>query len=144
MPQYRVLHDFGSHLGNHYRGEYLNLPEGGLPRGFAGFVEHVSEPPKPVVLDTKDIKPAAEGTAAAGPVPPAVAERPGAETPATSPVDQHQAGYSDKMVRPAANTGHGHVTPRPDGVKARCGGPGICSACSKEAALRPKADRGQR
>lgn len=31
------------------------------------------------------------------------------------------------------NTGHGHVYPRPDGVKARCGGPGICSVCSLEA-----------
>lgn len=32
------------------------------------------------------------------------------------------------------NTGHGHVWPRPDGVKARCGGPAICSQCSREAA----------
>lgn len=36
------------------------------------------------------------------------------------------------------NTGHGHVHPRPDGAKARCGGPGICAACSREAALMPK------
>lgn len=33
-----------------------------------------------------------------------------------------------------ANTGHGHVRPRPDGMKARCGGPGICSECSVEQA----------
>ena len=32
------------------------------------------------------------------------------------------------------NTGHGHVWPRPDGVKARCGGPGLCAACSIDAA----------
>lgn len=32
------------------------------------------------------------------------------------------------------NSGHGHVVPRPDGVKARCGGPGICAECSREAA----------
>jgi hypothetical protein len=32
------------------------------------------------------------------------------------------------------NTGHGHVHPRPDGVKARCGGPGLCSECSREQA----------
>ena len=32
------------------------------------------------------------------------------------------------------NTGHGHVHPRSDGVKARCGGPGMCSECSMEAA----------
>jgi hypothetical protein len=32
------------------------------------------------------------------------------------------------------NTGHGHVSPRPDGQKARCGGPGLCSECAREAA----------
>lgn len=32
------------------------------------------------------------------------------------------------------NRGHGHVHPRPDGAKARCGGPGICSECSREQA----------
>lgn len=30
--------------------------------------------------------------------------------------------------------GHGHVIPRPDGVKARCGGPALCSVCAKEQA----------
>lgn len=35
------------------------------------------------------------------------------------------------------NTGHGHVRPRSDGVKARCGGPGICSECSAEAGREP-------
>lgn len=30
---------------------------------------------------------------------------------------------------------HGHVTPRPDGVKARCGGPKLCISCGVEAAL---------
>lgn len=29
---------------------------------------------------------------------------------------------------------HGHVVPRADGVKARCGGPAICSDCAKEQA----------
>lgn len=28
--------------------------------------------------------------------------------------------------------GHGHVTPRPDGGKARCGGPALCSVCRAE------------
>ena len=32
------------------------------------------------------------------------------------------------------NTGHGHVFPRPDGLKARCGGPGLCSECSRDLA----------
>jgi hypothetical protein len=30
--------------------------------------------------------------------------------------------------------GHGHVTPNPDGSKARCGGPAICAECAREAA----------
>ena len=30
------------------------------------------------------------------------------------------------------STGHGHVTPRADGAKARCGGPAICSECALE------------
>lgn len=34
----------------------------------------------------------------------------------------------------ASNTGHGHVRPRPDGVKARCGGPGLCGECAREQA----------
>ncbi|WP_141218017.1 hypothetical protein [Bordetella genomosp. 6] len=32
------------------------------------------------------------------------------------------------------NSGHGHVWDRPDGLKARCGGPGICSQCSRDQA----------
>lgn len=32
------------------------------------------------------------------------------------------------------NTGHGHVRERPDGVKARCGGPAVCSVCQREQA----------
>lgn len=31
--------------------------------------------------------------------------------------------------------GHGHVRPRPDGVKARCGGPGLCPRCARELAV---------
>lgn len=31
-----------------------------------------------------------------------------------------------------SNTGHGHVFPRPDGVKARCGGPSLCSECVRD------------
>lgn len=33
------------------------------------------------------------------------------------------------------NTGHGHVWERPDGMRARCGGPAICAQCSRDAAL---------
>lgn len=31
-----------------------------------------------------------------------------------------------------SNTGHGHVFPRPDGARARCGGPGMCPVCSAD------------
>lgn len=40
--------------------------------------------------------------------------------------DRSQSG----VLSSDTNTGHGHVYPRPDGVKARCGGPGICSECA--------------
>lgn len=29
-------------------------------------------------------------------------------------------------------TNHGHVLPRPDGAKARCGGPALCAQCARE------------
>lgn len=32
------------------------------------------------------------------------------------------------------NRGHGHVIPRADGVKARCGGPPLCRTCGTEQA----------
>lgn len=32
-------------------------------------------------------------------------------------------------------SGHGHVTPNKNGFLARCGGPGLCSACNREAAI---------
>lgn len=36
--------------------------------------------------------------------------------------------------------GHGHVKPRPDGMRARCGGPRICSACALELAEKTAID----
>ena len=30
------------------------------------------------------------------------------------------------------NTGHGHVWARPDGHKARCGGPALCPECARD------------
>jgi hypothetical protein len=30
---------------------------------------------------------------------------------------------------PGQNTGHGHVFPRPDRARARCGGPRLCDQC---------------
>src|SRR5687767_8053596 len=107
MPRYRVLRDFGSHLGNHARGEHLTLPEGDLPRGFAGFVERVAEPatkdirPAPVRAD--DVPPGAgpssEASTAGDPFPSAVDDPPEPEEPPT-PADRARAGYPDKMIRP--------------------------------------------
>lgn len=33
---------------------------------------------------------------------------------------------------PGTNTGHGHVWPRPDGTRMRCGGPTICRTCASD------------
>lgn len=38
------------------------------------------------------------------------------------------------VERDERNTGHGHVFLRPDGVRARCGGPGLCKECSADQA----------
>ena len=37
------------------------------------------------------------------------------------------------MVERSERVNHGHVYPRPDGAKARCGGPGFCRQCRREA-----------
>lgn len=42
------------------------------------------------------------------------------------------------MDGPGENAGHGHVWPRPDGMKARCGGPALCSACRHDQARAQK------
>jgi hypothetical protein len=107
MPRYRALRDFGSHLGNHYRGQVILLPDGDLPRGFAGLVEKLSE------IVTKDVRPATArandvlpeagsaeaSTPEAGSVPPASAERSEPEEP-PSPASRAEAGlYDDKALR---------------------------------------------
>lgn len=43
-----------------------------------------------------------------------------------------EATQTSSMV--GTNTGHGHVWERPDGTKARCGGPVMCSKCALDAA----------
>ena len=44
---------------------------------------------------------------------------------------------------PGTDTGHGHVWPRPDGAKARCGGPRLCVKCARDRALyQPTTDGG--
>jgi len=38
------------------------------------------------------------------------------------------------------NQGHGHVFPRSDGLKARCGGPGLCQVCSRDLGVKLRAE----
>lgn len=54
--------------------------------------------------------------------------------PRTYPAERQafEAGWS--AAQQDASTGHGHVFPRPDGMKMKCGGPGICQECSRDAA----------
>lgn len=42
---------------------------------------------------------------------------------------------------PGTNTGHGHVWPRPDGRRNRCGGPALCGRCREDAAPWPPVDQ---
>lgn len=37
------------------------------------------------------------------------------------------------------NTGHGHVFPRPDGARSRCGGPKLCALCARDQARKDAA-----
>jgi hypothetical protein len=61
-------------------------------------------------------------------------------------------GFADlavtERIGAASNVGHGHVFPRPDGVRARCGGPGICKECAHDAqrkqAISAEAERNRR
>lgn len=39
------------------------------------------------------------------------------------------------------NEGHGHVYPREDGVRARCGGPACCQECARDLARKQREER---
>ncbi|HGS8040033.1 TPA: hypothetical protein ACMFQF_002128 [Pseudomonas aeruginosa] len=45
----------------------------------------------------------------------------------------HPCPAHPAVEQAGANVGHGHVFPRADGVKMRCGGPGLCSECAADA-----------
>ncbi|EPJ0603432.1 hypothetical protein EWS90_01935 [Pseudomonas aeruginosa] len=47
--------------------------------------------------------------------------------------DAFLASHKAPVEQAGANVGHGHVFPRADGVKMRCGGPGLCSECAADA-----------
>lgn len=44
-------------------------------------------------------------------------------------LDRLKAMEAKPANAPGTNTGHGHVWERPDGAKARCGGPAMCTEC---------------
>ncbi|WP_225932780.1 hypothetical protein [Pseudomonas aeruginosa] len=46
---------------------------------------------------------------------------------------RHPCTAHPAVEQAGANVGHGHVLPRADGVKMRCGGPGLCSECTADA-----------
>ncbi|MCK2122073.1 DUF1382 family protein [Pseudomonas sp. PNPG3] len=43
-----------------------------------------------------------------------------------------QSTLEPEPTRYGTNSGHGHVWARPDGLKAKCGGPGLCGACTSD------------
>ncbi|NKJ21967.1 hypothetical protein [Dyella sp. SG609] len=62
----------------------------------------------------------------------AVAAKTGNQAVAPKPL-----GWFDTL-RVGTNSGHGHAWARPDGVKARCGGPALCSQCARDQAIAAK------
>lgn len=58
------------------------------------------------------------------------------------PWRRHEAPQDSNLNKPGApnaNSGHGHVYPRPDGMRARCGGPRMCKRCALDAARKSQA-----
>ncbi|HDR3036400.1 TPA: hypothetical protein QCK83_006094, partial [Pseudomonas aeruginosa] len=45
----------------------------------------------------------------------------------------HPCPAHPAVEQAGTNVGHGHVFPRADGVKMRCGGPALCSECAADA-----------
>lgn len=50
----------------------------------------------------------------------------------------------EELRQRLSRQGHGHVVPREDGVKTRCGGVGLCVECSIEAASMNGAQKRER
>lgn len=50
------------------------------------------------------------------------------------PQNSEEAAIKALFPQYMTNEGHGHVWARPDGMLARCGGPGMCKICSADAA----------
>lgn len=50
------------------------------------------------------------------------------------PLYPAEAPASRRALERIASEGHGHVLPRPDGGRMRCGGPALCARCRRDAA----------
>jgi hypothetical protein len=48
------------------------------------------------------------------------------------PPSQKVLEQAAEVLSSKTDCGHGHVFPRPDGYKARCGGPTLCQLCSRD------------
>lgn len=52
---------------------------------------------------------------------------------AAATLDEGPTDWVQRLRPSTPELGHGHVKPRPDGMKARCGGPALCPDCALEA-----------
>jgi hypothetical protein len=66
-------------------------------------------------------------------------QAPGAAAP--DPLEADPGSMSEVFIH--GNSGHGHVWPRPDGLRARCGGPAICRKCALDLSRRSEIEKGQ-
>lgn len=55
----------------------------------------------------------------------------------TTEIVQRARQALDARDRPLTNDGHGHVRPRLDGARMRCGGPRLCKVCQAELTVTP-------
>lgn len=53
-----------------------------------------------------------------------------------------EVGAGIENTKTVQISGHGHVFPRVDGVRARCGGPPFCDACNSELARKVASEKG--
>lgn len=65
-----------------------------------------------------------------GLIPAATATRP--DQPVKADHNYHFEMSDREVDARAREESHGHVTPRPDGKRAKCGGPGSCGVCRRE------------
>lgn len=73
----------------------------------------------------------------ASPESPDQCEIPAPAISQSSDIVQRARQALDARDRPLTNDGHGHVRPRLDGARMRCGGPRLCKVCQAELTVTP-------